>query len=52
MPEVVSDLPAGGTRLKQVAKGIKNAIVNGEMLLESNEHTGAQAGRLFRGGVG
>ena len=52
MPEVVSDLPAGGTRLKQVAKGIKNAIVNGEMFLESNEHTGAQAGRLFRGGVG
>ena len=52
MPEVVNDLPAGGTRLKQVAKGIKNTIVNGEVFLENNEHTGAQAGRLFRGGVG
>ena len=52
MPEVASDLPDGGTRLKQVAKGIKNTIVNCEVFLESNEHTGAQAGRLFRGGVG
>ncbi len=49
MPDAVNDLPAGGTRLKQVARGIKNTIVNGEVFLENNEHTGAQAGRLFRG---
>ncbi len=51
MPEVVNDLPAGGKRLKQVARGIKHTIVNGEVFLEDNEHTGAEAGRLFRGGV-
>ena len=49
MPEVVHDLPAGAKRLKQVARGIKNTIVNGEVFLEDNEHTGAVAGRLFRG---
>ena len=49
MPEVVHDLPAGAKRLKQVARGIKNTIVNGEVFLEDNEHTGATAGRLFRG---
>ena len=52
MPEVVNDLPAGGKRLKQVAKGIQHTIVNGEPFLEDNAHTGALAGRLFRGGVG
>lgn len=52
MPEVVHDLPAGGKRLKQVAKGIQHTIVNGEPFLEDNAHTGALAGRLFRGGVG
>ena len=51
MPEAVNDLPAGGGRLKQVAKGIKNTIVNGEVFLENNEPTGARAGRLFRGGA-
>ncbi len=49
MPEVVHDLPAGGKRLKQVAKGIRNTVVNGAVFLENNEHTGALAGRLFRG---
>jgi N-acyl-D-aspartate/D-glutamate deacylase len=49
MPEVVNDLPAGAKRLKQVAVGIKNTVVNGQVFLEENEHTGAHAGRLFRG---
>ncbi len=49
MPEAVHDLPAGGKRLKQVAKGIRNTIVNGEVFLQDNEHTGALAGKLFRG---
>ena len=52
MPEVAHDLPAGGKRLKQLAKGIKNTVVNGELFLQDNEPTGALAGRLFRGAVG
>ena len=51
MPEVVHDLPSGATRLKQVADGIKHSIVNGEVFLTDNEHTGAASGRLFRGRV-
>lgn len=51
MPEVVNDLPAGAKRLKQVSLGIKNTVVNGEVFLEDNEHTGALAGKLFRGRV-
>ena len=49
MPEVVHDLPGGAKRLKQVANGIRNTVVAGEVFLENNEHTGALAGRLFRG---
>jgi len=48
MPEVVHDLPGGGKRLKQTAEGIKHTIVNGEILLSSNEHSGALPGRLLR----
>ena len=48
MPEVVNDLPAGARRLKQTATGILNTVVNGEILLENNEHTGAASGRLLR----
>ena len=48
LPEVVHDLPAGAVRLKQTADGIKNTIVNGEILLTDNEHSGATPGRLLR----
>jgi N-acyl-D-amino-acid deacylase len=48
MPEVVHDLPSGARRLKQTATGIKNTVVNGEILLTNNEHTGAIPGRLLR----
>jgi N-acyl-D-aspartate/D-glutamate deacylase len=48
MPEVVHDLPAGATRLKQTATGIKHTVVNGEILLTNNEHTGAVPGKLLR----
>lgn len=48
MPEVVHDLPAGATRLKQTADGILNTVVNGEVLLHNNEHSGATPGRLLR----
>ncbi len=49
MPEVVNDLPSGAKRLKQVANGIRHSIVNGEVFLTDNEHTGSTSGRLFRG---
>ena len=48
MPEVIRDLPADATRIKQTASGIKNTIVNGEVLLTYNEHSGATPGRLLR----
>ena len=48
LPEVAHDLPAGARRLKQTADGIKYTVVNGEVLLANNEHTGATPGRLLR----
>lgn len=49
MPEVVNDLPAGARRLKQYADGLKATVINGEIVLKDNEHTGALPGRLMRG---
>ncbi|NIP15355.1 MAG: amidohydrolase family protein [Pseudomonadales bacterium] len=48
MPTVEHDLPAGARRLKQTADGILHTIVNGEVLLTRNEHSGATPGRLLR----
>ena len=48
LPEVVHDLPAGAVRLKQTADGIKNTVVNGEILLTNNEHSGATPGMLLK----
>ena len=48
MPEVVHDLPASAKRLKQTADGILNTVVNGEILLTNNDHSGAVPGRLLR----
>lgn len=47
-PEVVHDLPGGGPRLSQGSKGIHYTIVNGTVLVEHNEHTGAFPGRMLR----
>jgi N-acyl-D-amino-acid deacylase len=49
MPTVDHDLPAGARRLKQKSEGIKATIVNGEVLMRNNEHTGALPGQLLRG---
>ena len=49
MPTVVHDLPAGAKRFKQTATGIRATVVNGEVLLEDNEPTGATPGQLLRG---
>ena len=48
LPTVVDDLPSGARRLKQTASGIKNTVVNGEILLTDNEHSGAAPGQLLR----
>lgn len=47
-PDEVSDLPGGLTRLRQKAVGVDYTIVNGEVLLEAGEHTGAHPGRTLR----
>jgi N-acyl-D-aspartate/D-glutamate deacylase len=49
MPEVVTDLPAGAKRLRQTSEGITATVVNGEIVLERNQPTGALPGRLLRG---
>ncbi len=46
--EVVSDFPAGGWRIKEMAEGIKYTVVNGEVLLEDGKHTGALPGKVMR----
>ena len=49
MPHLAYDLPAGARRLKQKADGLLATIVNGQVLLRNNEHTGAEPGQLLRG---
>jgi N-acyl-D-aspartate/D-glutamate deacylase len=48
-PYVVSDLPAGGKRLLQKARGYKATIVSGQVTYLDGEATGALPGRLVRG---
>ena len=48
MPEVVHDLPTGARRFSQRADGFRATVVNGEVLTENGEHTGAHPGRLLR----
>ncbi len=49
-PRMVQDLPAGGQRLLQAARGYRAVIVNGEVVLANDELTGANPGRLYRSG--
>ena len=48
-PEMIYDLPAGGKRFMQRARGYRATIVAGEPTLEHDELTGALPGRLVRG---
>jgi N-acyl-D-aspartate/D-glutamate deacylase len=48
-PEMVYDLPAGGRRLVQHARGYAATLVAGEVVREAGEPTGALPGRLVRG---
>jgi N-acyl-D-amino-acid deacylase len=49
-PEIVNDLPAGGKRLVQRAKGYEATLVAGTPVFERGEPTGARPGRLVRRG--
>jgi N-acyl-D-amino-acid deacylase len=51
-PEMVNDLPGGEKRLIQPAIGIKMTIVNGKVLVEDGEHTGAYPGRVLGNSAG
>jgi N-acyl-D-aspartate/D-glutamate deacylase len=48
LPTVAHDFPASATRLKQRAVGVHTTVVNGEVILQDGEHTGALPGRLIR----
>ncbi len=48
-PQMVYDLPAGGKRLIQKARGYVATICKGEVTYENGVHTGALPGRLLRG---
>lgn len=48
-PEVVHDLPAGGRRLMQRARGYAATVVLGEVTYRDGEPTRALPGRLVRG---
>jgi N-acyl-D-aspartate/D-glutamate deacylase len=46
--DVVHDFPANGWRMRELAEGIHYTVVNGEVLLEKGEHTGAHPGRVLK----
>ncbi|HEY1752738.1 MAG TPA: amidohydrolase family protein, partial [Caulobacteraceae bacterium] len=48
-PSVIFDLPAGGRRLTQGARGYEAMVVAGEIVSRGGEPTGALPGRLVRG---
>ena len=50
MPDYVHDFPRGAGRLIQKATGYDYTLVNGNVFMESGEHTGALAGSLLRSG--
>ena len=49
LPKIAFDLPAGGRRLLQEARGYEYTIVSGEITREHGKDTGARPGRLIRG---
>ena len=48
LPTLVHDIPTGAPRLSQKADGIKATVVNGQILIRDNQHTGALPGHLIR----
>ncbi|MEM7410873.1 MAG: amidohydrolase family protein [Myxococcota bacterium] len=52
LPEAVADLPAGGRRLMQRARGYVATFVSGVEVMRDGEPTGATPGQLIRGAQG
>jgi len=48
-PRIVFDLPAGGRRMFQDARGYVATVVNGEIIMQNGKYTGAVPGKLIRG---
>ncbi len=46
--DIVHDFPSGGWRIRELAEGVHYTIVNGQILLEDGQHTGALPGRVVR----
>lgn len=51
-PEMVQDLPGNEKRFIQQATGIEMTLVNGQVLVEKGNHTGALPGSVLGGGNG
>ncbi len=51
-PRIVTDLPAGGRRLLQSARGYRNTIKRGVVTFEDGAATGQLPGKLLRGSQG
>ena len=49
LPQAVADLPAGGVRLLQGARGYVATVVSGVVTRREDRDTGARPGRLVRG---
>ncbi|MGE0860770.1 MAG: amidohydrolase family protein [Gammaproteobacteria bacterium] len=49
-PRMVSDLPGGGRRLLQDARGYRATVCAGQVTFENGAHTGKLPGRVVRGG--
>jgi N-acyl-D-aspartate/D-glutamate deacylase len=47
-PGEAQDLPGGAKRRKQLAQGIEWTVVNGQVLMEKGQHTGAYPGKVAR----
>jgi N-acyl-D-aspartate/D-glutamate deacylase len=48
LPSIVDDLPGGERRLVQKAAGIAATVINGQLVFDHGEHTGALPGELLR----
>jgi len=48
-PEIIYDLPAGGRRMFQKARGYRYTLVGGEVIMKDGVETGAMPGALVRG---
>jgi N-acyl-D-aspartate/D-glutamate deacylase len=46
--ESVNDLPGGGQRMIQRGEGMLYTVVNGELMMDHDKHTGAYPGRVLR----